>query len=140
MNLPSSLSIAALHVLGKAVPDTAHTSDQMAAVTHRHERKIYCGQKRSHNTAQSRSYAAGLVLVDPEINHIAHAVITTGRRNLVKPEADRTELVQTLFGPGNAPHVMEDHAVVYDVTGQAELPRPVAVLDLGYVEHIVRRR
>src|SRR5258707_13888957 len=43
-------------------------------------------------------------------------------------------------GPRVAPHVMVNHAAVDDVTGEAELSGPVAVLQFGYVEHIIRRR
>lgn len=111
----------------------------MAAVTDRHEREVYRGQKRLHNTAQSRSYTAGLILVDPEVNHIAHTVITTGRRKLVEPETDRTKSVQTLFGPGAASYIMVNDSGVDDVTGKAESTRAIAILDLSYVEHIICR-
>src|SRR6266851_1344513 len=135
-------SIPTLHVPRQAVPDAAYTGDQMAAVTNGPDGKIQGSGERSHDAPERwcRSHARRLVLIKPEINHVAHAVIAAGWRKLKKPEAHRTELVEPLFGPGGASYVMMDHAVVDDVTGEAELPSPVAVLNFAHVDHIVRRR
>src|SRR5216684_1325967 len=78
--------------------------------------------------------------MQPEIDPVSRAIIAAGRRKLIRTEAARTKPIERPCGPGGASYVMVDHTVVDDVTGEAELPGTVAVLDLGYVEHIIRRR
>src|SRR5205807_9168180 len=83
---------------------------------------------------------AGLMLVKPEANHVANDVVSTPWRPFIKGEADRTEPVKPRYRPGVAAYIVTDHAVMYDVAGEAMLPGTVAVLDLGRVEDIIRRR
>src|SRR6266851_3921683 len=78
--------------------------------------------------------------MQPEIDPVSRAIIAAGRRKLIRTEAARTKPIERPCGPGGASYVMVDDAVVDDVAGEAELPGTVTVLDLGYVEHIIRRR
>jgi hypothetical protein len=83
----------------------------------------------SHNGAQNDRHTARLRLIKPEINHVADAIIAASCRNLVKLEIPRAHLQEPLCcGPRVAPHVMVNYTVVNDVTGEAELPSPIAVL------------
>src|SRR5216684_2603438 len=133
--------IAGCDIAGHPVPDTAQARNHLPSVIARSQHEIQCQRSNTPNDpVEWQGQAAGLALIKPEINHVAHAIIGTGWRSLIKRQAERTESVEPWFGPGGASYVMVDHAVVDNVAGEAELPGTVAVLDLGYVEHIIRRR
>src|SRR5437762_2296806 len=80
------------------------------------------------------------ILIQPEIQRIAGGVVGPPCRGFVKHEPDRTEPVGPRHDPRAASYVMPDHAVMYDVAGEAKSPGTVAIFDFAHINYVVRGR
>src|SRR5271170_2807601 len=112
----------------------------MSAVADRPDHKG--GRKRQdmNDVANNSAGPARLILIQPEIDHVAYMIVASQRRHLGKAEGDRPQAPGSGYDPGASTDVMMEDAPIDDVAGETALLRPVPIFKLGCIHKVVRRR
>src|ERR1700687_2536976 len=78
-------------------------------------------------------------LIQPKIEHISDVIIASQGGQFEETEGKRSEAPGSGRDPRGSAHILMEDAAVDDITRQTELPRPVAVLELGQIHEVVCR-